>query len=103
MPDTLAALQALGAAARFSQARTGQVVGITGSNGKTTVKEWARALAPSALHTSRSPGSWNSQVGVPLALWGLDDHAHLHLVEAGISLPGEMDALAGIIQPDIGS
>ena len=100
VPDTLAALQALGAAAR--QDRTGQVVGITGSNGKTTVKEWARALAPSSLHTSRSPGSWNSQVGVPLALWGLDDHAHLHLVEAGISLPGEMDALAAIIQPDIG-
>jgi alanine racemase len=100
VPDTLAALQALGAAAR--KARTGQVVGITGSNGKTTVKEWARALAPASLHTSRSPGSWNSQVGVPLALWGLDDHADLHLVEAGISLPGEMDALASIIHPNIG-
>ena len=100
VPDTLAALQALGRAARL--ARTGKVVGITGSNGKTTVKEWAHALTPGTHRVSRSPGSWNSQVGVPLSLWAMDDKAETYLVEAGISMPGEMEVLASIIQPHIG-
>lgn len=100
VPDTLVALQALGAAAR--QNLKGKVVGITGSNGKTTVKEWAHALAGSDVHVSRSPGSWNSQIGVPLALWGLDETAEIHLVEAGISMPGEMAVLANMIAPDVG-
>lgn len=100
VPNTLAALQALGRTARLS--RSGKVVGITGSNGKTTVKEWAHALTPSAHRISKSPGSWNSQVGVPLSLWGMDDKAETYLVEAGISLPGEMETLASIIQPHIG-
>lgn len=100
VPNTLTALQSLGHAAR--QSRLGKVVGITGSNGKTTVKEWAHSLFPDAHRLSRSPGSWNSQIGVPLSLWGLDDKAETHLVEAGISMPGEMDILASIIQPDIG-
>ena len=100
VPDAILALQQLGALARFS--RTGTVVGITGSNGKTTVKEWAHTLAAHDRRISRSPGSWNSQVGVPLALWSLDDQADVHLVEAGISHPGEMASLARIIRPDIG-
>lgn len=100
VPDTLLALQMLGAEARSS--RAGRVVGITGSNGKTTVKEWAHALTGPEVHVSRSPGSWNSQMGVPLALWGLDDHADWHLVEAGISMPGEMASLESMIRPDIG-
>ena len=100
VPDTLSALQGLGRVAR--QSRPGTVVGITGSNGKTTVKEWAHSLTPDTLRLSRSPGSWNSQIGVPLSLWGLDDHADAHLVEAGISMPGEMETLASIIQPNIG-
>ena len=100
VPDTLLALQQLGALARFS--RPGKVIGITGSNGKTTVKEWAHALAGQDQRVSRSPGSWNSQVGVPLSLWSLDDQADFHLVEAGISHPGEMAALARIIRPEIG-
>ena len=100
VPDTLLALQQFGAFARFS--RPGKVIGITGSNGKTTVKEWAHALAGQDRRISRSPGSWNSQVGVPLSLWSLDDQADFHLVEAGISHPGEMAALARIIRPEIG-
>ena len=71
VPNTLVALQELGAIARFS--RKGTMVGITGSNGKTIVKEWALALAGQDRRLSRSPGSWNSQVGVPLSLWSLDD------------------------------
>ena len=100
VPDTLLALQQLGANARFS--RKGTVVGITGSNGKTIVKEWAHALAAQDHRISRSPGSWNSQVGVPLSLWSLDDQADIHLIEAGISHPGEMARLAQIIRPEIG-
>ena len=100
VPDTLLALQQLGALARFS--RAGKVIGITGSNGKTTVKEWAHALAGQDRRISRSPGSWNSQVGVPLSLWSLDDQAEFHLVEAGISHPGDMATLARIIRPEVG-
>jgi len=100
VPSTLAALQAIGAEAR--RRRAGRVVGITGSNGKTTVKEWAHFLCGRDLRVSRSPGSWNSQIGVPLALWGMDDIADWHLVEAGISMPGEMSRLEDIIHPDLG-
>ena len=100
VPQSLEALQSLGAMSRFS--RKGTVVGITGSNGKTTVKEWAHALTGHDPRVSRSPGSWNSQVGVPLSLWTLDDKADFHFVEAGISKPGEMAALARIIRPEIG-
>ena len=100
VPHPLLALQGLGGLARFS--RNSTVVGITGSNGKTTVKEWAHALLGTKHAVSRSPGSWNSQVGVPLSLWSMDDEADVHLVEAGISQPGEMAALSRIIRPDIG-
>ncbi len=78
------------------------VIGITGSNGKTVVKEWLyQLLSPDAVVT-RSPRSYNSQVGVPLSVWLLTQHSEIALFEAGISCRGEMEALRTIIQPGIG-
>lgn len=78
------------------------VVGITGSNGKTVVKEWLYQLLSPTLHVTRSPRSYNSQVGVPLSVWLLDGTSQAGIFEAGISQPGEMDALRAIIQPTLG-
>jgi alanine racemase len=78
------------------------VVGITGSNGKTIVKEWLYQLLQADYHIVRSPRSYNSQVGVPLSVWQLQKEHDLALFEAGISLPGEMDRLQRVIQPTIG-
>jgi alanine racemase len=78
------------------------VVGITGSNGKTVVKEWLFQLLRGAEHIVRSPGSWNSQVGVPLSVWEMHATHTLGLFEAGISKPGEMERLRPVIDPDIG-
>jgi alanine racemase len=98
--DTLKALQDL--AAWHRGLLRAPVVGITGSNGKTVVKEWLAQLLQPDLRVGRSPGSWNSQVGVPLGIWGLTPEHDIALVEAGISEPGEMAALERIIRPDIG-
>ena len=97
----LAALQALAAARRAQFA--GPVLAITGSNGKTIVKEWlAQLLAPDEA-ICRSPRSYNSQVGVPLSVWELTPGRHtLGIFEAGISEPGEMARLAAVIQPTEG-
>ena len=97
----LAALQALAAAHRAGFTRP--VIGITGSNGKTIVKEWlAQLLSPDA-DICRSPRSYNSQVGVPLSVWELNPNRHtLGIFEAGISELGEMARLAAIIQPTEG-
>ena len=99
--DTLAALQAL--ATRHRSAFSGPVWAITGSNGKTIVKEWlAQVLAPDE-DICRSPKSYNSQVGVPLSVWELAPSRHtLGIFEAGISERGEMEKLADIIQPTHG-
>jgi alanine racemase len=78
------------------------VVGITGSNGKTVVKEWLHQLLASDRVITRSPRSYNSQIGVPLSVWQLTDQTELGIFEAGISEPGEMRALKNIIQPTIG-
>lgn len=78
------------------------VIGITGSNGKTIVKEWLLQLMRHRYSICGSPKSFNSQLGVPLSVWQLHDDHQLGIFEAGISMPGEMDALANIIQPDIG-
>ncbi|MBQ8674489.1 MAG: bifunctional UDP-N-acetylmuramoyl-tripeptide:D-alanyl-D-alanine ligase/alanine racemase [Bacteroides sp.] len=78
------------------------VVGITGSNGKTVVKEWMHQLMGSERHTVRSPRSYNSQIGVPLSVWQLDEDTELGIFEAGISEPNEMRALQNIIKPTIG-
>lgn len=78
------------------------VIGITGSNGKTVVKEWLYQLLKSRYSICRSPKSYNSQIGVPLSVLGLNEQHSLALFEAGISKPGEMQKLASIIRPDIG-
>lgn len=78
------------------------VVGITGSNGKTIIKEWAHQLLLADKHIVRSPKSYNSQVGVPLSLWGMESKHELALIEAGISRPSEMEKLERMIQPNIG-
>jgi len=78
------------------------VVGITGSNGKTIVKEWLNQLLCDDFNIVRSPKSYNSQIGVPLSVWNMEPVHTLALFEAGISMPGEMDELAKIIAPTIG-
>lgn len=98
--DTLAAFQALvGFHRRQFQI---PVVGITGSNGKTIVKEWLSQLLEADYHIVRSPKSYNSQTGVPLSVWQMGPEHTLALFEAGISRPGEMTNLEKIIQPTIG-
>ena len=95
--DTLVALQRL--AERHRDAFNIPIVGITGSNGKTVVKEWLYQLLSPLKRVTRSPRSYNSQVGVPLSVWLLDEKTEVGLFEAGISEPGEMRALRHIIQP----
>lgn len=94
VPDTLAALQQVGSLHRHRLSMP--VVGITGSNGKTTVKELLYQMIGGTKKVSRSPRSYNSAIGVPLSLWGISDDADLALIEAGISRPGEMDRLERI-------
>lgn len=78
------------------------VIGITGSNGKTIVKEWLYQLLSPDFGIVRSPRSYNSQIGVPLSVWQLDEQAQLAIFEAGISQPQEMEQLERIIKPTIG-
>lgn len=98
--DTLAALQRL--AERHRDEFDIPIVGITGSNGKTMVKEWLYQLLLPSRHVVRSPKSYNSQIGVPLSVWLLNEESRVGLFEAGISKPGEMLALHDMIQPTIG-
>ncbi len=112
--DTLAALQRL--AERHRDEFTIPIVGITGSNGKTMVKEWLYQLLSGVglshdpmtqqqtepLSVTRSPKSYNSQIGVPLSVWLLNENTRVGLFEAGISEPGEMLSLHDIIQPTLG-
>jgi len=78
------------------------LIGITGSNGKTIVKEWLYELLKDAFRIVRSPKSFNSQIGVPVSVWQMDAVHTLGIIEAGISAPGEMEALEEIIHPEIG-
>ena len=78
------------------------VIGITGSNGKTIVKEWIYHILQGKKQIIRNPKSYNSQVGVPLSVWLMDEIYDMAIFEAGISLPGEMEKLQQIIQPNIG-
>lgn len=78
------------------------VIGITGSRGKTTVKEWLYQLLSERYQIVRSPRSFNSQIGVPLSVWEMDADTELAIFEAGISRPDEMDVLSSIIRPRIG-
>lgn len=98
--NTLAALQRL--AERHRDEFDIPVVGITGSHGKTMVKEWLYQLLSPQMAVTRSPRSYNSQIGVPLSVWLLGEHTDVALFEAGISKPDEMPALRDIIQPTIG-
>ena len=97
--NTLEALQRL--AERHRDEFNIPIVGITGSNGKTMVKEWLYQLLSPQFNVTRSPRSYNSQIGVPLSVWLMDEQTQVGIFEAGISEPGEMQALRGIIQPDI--
>jgi len=96
----LKALQRL--AERHREEYNVPVIGVTGSNGKTVVKEWLYQLLSPLMHVTRSPRSYNSQVGVPLSVWLLNEHSQVGIFEAGISQPDEMQALKAIIQPTIG-
>ena len=100
VPSTLKALQRL--AERHRDEFDIPIIGITGSNGKTIVKEWLYQLLMPTRVVTRSPRSYNSQIGVPLSVWLLDERTEIGLFEAGISMPGEMAALSGIIQPTVG-
>ena len=100
VPSPLAALQRL--AERHRDEFDIPIVGITGSNGKTMVKEWLYQLLSPQFTVTRSPKSFNSQIGVPLSVWLLNEQTEIGLFEAGISQMGEMEALCDIIQPTIG-
>lgn len=101
VPNTLEALQRLAERHR-DEFHNLPVVGITGSNGKTMVKEWLYQLLLPSQKIVRSPRSYNSQIGVPLSVWLLNEQTQVGIFEAGISQPGEMEALSDIIQPTIG-
>ena len=98
--DTLTALQQLAAYKRSLY--HGPVIGITGSNGKTVVKEWLYQLLKDDYRITRSPKSYNSQIGVPLSVWQLNEQTELAIFEAGISEMGEMARLQPMILPTIG-
>lgn len=96
----LYALQVL--AIKNRSAFLGPVVGITGSNGKTIVKEWLAQILGQKFNTYKSPKSYNSQIGVALSALGIQARHQVALLEAGISQPGEMDRLKQIIEPQLG-
>lgn len=98
--NTIRALQKLAAFQRSSF--KSPVVAVTGSTGKTIVKEWLADILGQVMPVIRSPKSYNSQIGVPLSVMKLDEKYKLGIFEAGISLPGEMEKLQQIIKPDIG-
>ena len=98
--DTISAMQEL--AAHHRKQFSIPTLGITGSNGKTIVKEWLYQLLHPDYNIIRSPKSFNSQVGVPLSVWQMNEQHQLAIFEAGISLPDEMEKLEAVIQPSIG-
>lgn len=98
--DVLKALQTYARGQR--EKMPAEVVAVTGSNGKTVVKEWLYQLFADDFVVYRSPRSYNSQVGVPLALNGIEESTQIAIIEAGISQKGEMVRLEGMIKPDVG-
>ena len=98
--DTLKALQTI--AQKHRSRFNIPVIGITGSNGKTIVKEWLYQLLQKEYSIARSPRSYNSQIGVPLSVWEMGEQTQLGIFEAGISQVNEMDRLEEIIKPGIG-
>jgi UDP-N-acetylmuramoyl-tripeptide--D-alanyl-D-alanine ligase len=100
VPDTTVALQAM---ARGYRRRLGlSVVGVTGSTGKTTIKDMIAALLETTLPTGRTQGNWNNEIGLPLSLLALPAGTRVGVLELGISHPGEMAPLCGIAEPDWG-
>ncbi|MBN3581581.1 bifunctional UDP-N-acetylmuramoyl-tripeptide:D-alanyl-D-alanine ligase/alanine racemase [Algoriphagus aestuarii] len=98
--DTRIALQKIAA---FQRSRFEKpVVSITGSNGKTIVKEWLGQILSQKFHVAKSPKSYNSQVGVPLSIFGMEEDHQVAILEAGISKSGEMEALEEMIRPNLG-
>ena len=95
VPSPLEALQRL--AERHRDEFNCPIIGITGSNGKTMVKEWLNQLLSPSMTVTRSPKSFNSQIGVPLSVWLLNEQTEVGVFEAGISQPGEMQSLHDII------
>lgn len=98
--SSISALQSI--AAQHRKDFSYPVVGITGSNGKTIVKEWLFQMVATDYKCIKNPGSYNSQLGVPLSVWQMSAQHNLAIFEAGISKPGEMEHLQSIIQPTIG-
>lgn len=98
--NTLKALQDF--AAYYRRLFNFPVIAVTGSSGKTIVKEWLNYMLSPDYNIIRSPKSYNSQVGVPLSVIGINQKHNLGIFEAGISLPGEMEKLEHIIKPNIG-
>lgn len=98
--DTRVALQQIAAYQRKNFPKP--VIGITGSNGKTIIKEWLGQVLSQSFTVAKSPKSYNSQVGVPLSIFGIESYHQVAILEAGISKRGEMQALQSIIQPDLG-
>ncbi len=99
-PSSVGALQQLAAFKRNQYAI--DMIGITGSNGKTIVKEWLSAILQDKRRVVKSPKSFNSQIGVPLSVWQMSGAHDLGIFEAGISKTGEMSALEHVIKPTIG-
>lgn len=97
--DTLAALHVIALQCRSKS--SAKVVAIAGSRGKTTLKEWLYQILNDDYATFRSPRSYNSQIGVPLSVWEIEDNSQIAIIEAGISQPGEMQKLQNIIRPEI--
>ncbi|MBD8488682.1 bifunctional UDP-N-acetylmuramoyl-tripeptide:D-alanyl-D-alanine ligase/alanine racemase [Echinicola sp. CAU 1574] len=98
--NALDAMQSLAAWNRSNF--SGPVIGITGSNGKTIVKEWIGQLLSVKFDIAKSPKSYNSQTGVPLSIFGIESHHRAAILEAGISKPGEMERLEQMIKPNVG-
>ncbi|MBQ4377174.1 MAG: bifunctional UDP-N-acetylmuramoyl-tripeptide:D-alanyl-D-alanine ligase/alanine racemase, partial [Bacteroidales bacterium] len=100
VPDVVLALQQLAAYNRTMFFKP--VIGITGSNGKTIVKDWLSQMIGEDKSVAASPKSYNSQIGVPLSVWLINKQHDVAIIETGISEPGEMGRLANVVQPTIG-
>jgi alanine racemase len=98
--DPVLAMQQI--AAKHRKQFNYQVLGITGSNGKTIVKEWLSSILSNDFSVIKSPNSYNSQIGVPLSVWQMNDNYGFAIFEAGVSQKNEMDKLEVIIKPNIG-
>lgn len=97
VPDVIEALQKI---TRRGNEFKGELLAITGSRGKTTLKEWLYQLMEPLGDIARSPRSFNSRIGVPLSMWSLGPDARIGIIEAGISKVGEMESLRECIEPD---